>query len=115
MNDAEQMIDSEQIENLKQLFGDELKTFIETFFNDFEKKSKELETALQENQIETVAKIAHALKGSSLNMGATPLGKACFAVETAGKNKDLQSATKEYTTVQSLYPITKAAFLKAIL
>lgn len=111
MANQEDLLDSEQIDNLRQLFSDGFDEFIQTYFSDFEKKEIELSLALKDKKIETIARIAHSLKGSSLNIGASTLAKACYALEVASKEGNIQKIMNEYDAIQKIYPKTKEAIL----
>lgn len=106
------LLDNEQVDNLRQLFSDGFKEFVQTYFNDFEQKENELTLALKDKRIENIVKIAHALKGSSLNMGASALAKACYELEMAGKRGNIEEIMNEYDAIQKIYPKTKEAFLQ---
>lgn len=110
----EPLLDNEQVENLRQLFNDTLGDFFQTYFNDFEEKQTQLLTAIKENSLDVVVKIAHSLKGSSLNVGALALAKACFELEEAGRNKNIEKIKFQCDYIQNIFPKTKAAFLEHI-
>jgi HPt (histidine-containing phosphotransfer) domain-containing protein len=104
------LIDVNQINNLKQLFNEGFKDFIERYFNDFEKKDAELKAAFLDKKMDSVRKIAHALKGSSLSVGATQLATLCAQIETASKAGNEEEALREYHEMQLIYPKIKEAF-----
>ena len=110
MNQSNALLDQEQISNLKELFNEGLEEFLKTFMNDFEKKEKELNTVLEDKNLEQAAKIAHSLKGSSANIGAKSLAAACQQLESATKSADLQKSLEEYKSIQIIYPQVKQAF-----
>lgn len=112
MVNDETLLDVEQIGNLRELFSDGFNEFLQTYFSDFEQKETELTVALKDKQIEEIVKIAHALKGSSLNMGASALAKICFELEMAGKRGNIEEIMSEYDALQKIYPKTKEAFLQ---
>lgn len=108
------IIDSTQVETLRQLFNDEFKQLVQTFLSEFEEKEKILNQAIQSNDLETIVKTAHFLKGSSVNIGATMLGNCCRDIEMAGKQNDLNAVKTQVTQLQKIYPETKKAFLELI-
>ncbi len=109
---SNEFIDKAQIDNLKQLFNEGFNDFIIGYFNEFEKKEKELSVAIDQKSFENIKKIAHALKGSSLNVGASALAKVCSEIEVAGKQGNYETSLKEYTDLKSLYPQVKEQYIK---
>ena len=106
----ELLIDMTQINNLKSLFNDGFEPFLVSFYEDFESKEQELDAAVQSHQMESVSKIAHSLKGSSLNMGALGLANLCSKIEAASKTGatvDIDQAQRE---LKAMYPLIKAEF-----
>lgn len=106
----EPLIDMTQINNLKELFSDGFEPFLVTFYEDFEKKENELFTAIQNNDMVSIAKIAHSLKGSSLNMGALVLANLCQKIEAASKNHEENTVNEAFKELKAVYPVVKAEF-----
>lgn len=106
------LIDQEQFNTLKSLFADGFPAFLDSFYVDFEKKEQELQLALDANQLETVAKLAHALKGSSSNMGALGIANLCQTLEAASKAGNLAEMKATNANLQQLYPVVKAEFIR---
>lgn len=111
MANDEMLLDNEQINNLRELFGDDFDGFVQTYFKDFEEKEGELTIALKDKQMDNIVKIAHALKGNSLNIGAAALAKICHELEMAGKKGNIEEIMNGYDELQKKYPKTKEAFL----
>lgn len=111
MANDEMLLDSEQVDNLRELFGDGFNDLVQSYFKDFEEKEGELTVALKDKQISNIVKIAHALKGNSLNIGAAALAKICHDLEIAGKKGNIEEIMAEYDELQKKYPKTKEAFL----
>jgi HPt (histidine-containing phosphotransfer) domain-containing protein len=104
------LIDMTQINNLKSLFNEGFEPFLVSFYEDFESKEQQLDVAVKNNQMDMVGKIAHSLKGSSLNLGALGLANLCSKIEVASKTGatvDIYDAQKELKT---MYPLVKAEF-----
>ena len=106
------VIDKEQIANLKSLFSDSFRDFVHTYFEDFEKKDKELTAALHTKDVHSVIKIAHTLKGTSLNVGAKGLADLCEQLELAGKSGDLTVVESGYDDLQRVYPTYKNEYIR---
>lgn len=110
----EVILDMAQFENLRQLFGDQFKSLVETFLIDFEEKEKMLIEAIKEKKIDGVMKSAHFLKGSSANIGAQKLSNICLKIEMAAKESNLEEINAHYNTLQIIYAETKITLLKLI-
>lgn len=108
--DNQNLIDMMQINNLKSLFNDGFEPFLISFYEDFELKEKELITAISNNQMDTVSKLAHSLKGSSLNMGALGLAGLCQKIEASSKAGDLSTVSATQKELSEMYPLIKAEF-----
>ncbi|HRE30349.1 MAG TPA: Hpt domain-containing protein, partial [Candidatus Berkiella sp.] len=106
------LIDLKQVNNLKELFNEGFGPFLEKFYQDFEKKEQDLLSALNNNQMDTVGKIAHSIKGSSLNMGASGLAKICESIEEAISQGNLEKTKEAYTQLHQTYPKIKDQFNK---
>lgn len=108
------LLDMDQINNLKEIFNHGFAEFIATFFRDFESKEKDLLTAIANRQGDNIIKIAHTLKGSSLNVGATGLAGICSRIEVAGKNGSYEEALQELKDLQHVLSQSKEAYMQLI-
>ncbi|MCS5711419.1 Hpt domain-containing protein [Candidatus Berkiella aquae] len=106
------LIDIKQVNNLKELFNEGFGSFLETFYLDFEKKEQDLLNALNNNQMDTVGRIAHSIKGSSLNMGASGLAIICESIEEAINQGNLEKTKEAFTQLHQTYPKIKDEFNK---
>jgi len=81
------------MEIYKELFGE--------FVADSEKKYPPMITALEQADYLVLARLAHYIKGSALNMGADPLGAYCKELEmkaTSGEGEDLEELVERIGT-----------------
>ncbi len=109
-----ELIDESQVKNLKELFNEGFDEFVLLYFNDFEKKETELFTSIQNNELDNTKKIAHALKGNSLNVGATALANKCIQLEEASIKGNLSDAFEYYQELEKIYPSVKQAYLHIV-
>ena|SRR5258708_18397366 len=105
-------IDNNQIVELKDLLDEDFKNFIAVYFNDFEAKSEEMSIAIENNNLDNVNKLAHALKGNSLSVGALGLANICKQLEIVTKSGDYKATVREYQGLQKIYPKFKEEFLR---
>ncbi len=109
-----ELIDENQVKNLKDLFEDGFDDFVLLYFDDFEKGENELFNLIQNNDLDKAKKIAHALKGNSLNVGATALADKCFQLEVDSQKGNLSDAFEHYQELEKMYPSVKQAYLHIV-
>ncbi|MDH5432368.1 MAG: Hpt domain-containing protein [Gammaproteobacteria bacterium] len=78
-------IDSNALDELRILMGDELKLLYETFLEDATAKVQQLEGVAAEQDFDKTGRLAHSLKGSSRNIGAFYLSDLCESLEKSAK------------------------------
>jgi HPt (histidine-containing phosphotransfer) domain-containing protein len=87
------IINSETTNYLKKMLKkDVFSSLIEIYVKDTQKYIFDLEQCLNQNNAQDAYRLAHTIKGSSANMGATELCKTCEAVELLCKQGNLQGA-----------------------
>jgi HPt (histidine-containing phosphotransfer) domain-containing protein len=63
---------------------------IDTFETELEQSERDIDAAMRAGDLARVARAAHRLKGSALQIGAKRAGAAALALEEAGKAADRQ-------------------------
>ena len=74
-----------------------------TFKDEMRVKIPELMASYQTQDIESVARIAHAIKSISGNVGAKKLRAQCKVIETAAVDSDLASCSSSIEQLESCY------------
>jgi HPt (histidine-containing phosphotransfer) domain-containing protein len=79
---------------LERIGGDTsfLKDLLELYFQEFSEKRGLLEEALASGDSTKLQEVGHSLKGASANLSLAPLQGLALAIETAGREKDLEKA-----------------------
>ncbi|MBI2791106.1 MAG: Hpt domain-containing protein [Gammaproteobacteria bacterium] len=108
---TETAIDTKIVLSLKKLFNEGFDDFIALYFSDFETKERELYIYVRKSELEAARKIAHALKGNSINVGAIDLAKRCEDIEVAIKNGKEPQIIDACENLQKIYPQFKTAYL----
>lgn len=108
------LLDSEQVNNLKEIFSEGFSDLIANYFKDFLTREQALSTAISAKNIEEATKLAHALKGSSLNVGAVKLADICSRIEMAGKQENLQVIIQEYSQLKEIFNQTYQAYMQLL-
>jgi CheY-like chemotaxis protein len=91
--DLEDPLDRATLEGLRELGGSELIAELsEVFSSDALPQLADLRVAVEGGDAGAVERIAHTLKGSSANMGASRMAGLCEELQKAGISKDLTEA-----------------------
>ena len=69
-----------------------LQDLLNLFFREFSEKKNLLEKALSRGDSAQIQEVGHSLKGASANLSLIPLQKLGLAIETAGREKNLDTA-----------------------
>jgi len=78
-------VDVENLRQLKELIGDDLKDILQTFLDIAPTTLAGIKAAILEENAEALRHQAHTLKGSSANIGATTLPELCLTLENKSK------------------------------
>jgi HPt (histidine-containing phosphotransfer) domain-containing protein len=92
---SDNRIDFDAINELKEMLEDEFPELIETYTRDVTAKLKLLGDAIDQADSDAVRKIAHSMKGASVNIGILKYGEICNTLESAAiaeQNQDYQSS-----------------------
>lgn len=81
---AEQHLDLEALNELKEVMGDEFSLLITTFIDDSVTRLDTIKSAVQSADPEAIRRTAHSFKGSASNMGALQLTDHCRRLEELG-------------------------------
>jgi HPt (histidine-containing phosphotransfer) domain-containing protein len=105
------IIDTEQIDGLVAAAGVEgTRDILNAFWRSTDTLLRALQDQLSRGDVVEAAKTAHALKGSSLNVGAMRLSTSARAIEDACRTKDAPAALKRLEGARSNYSDTVKAF-----
>lgn len=106
---AVEHLDTEALDELKEVMEEEFESLIHTFVVDSEKKLMALRAAIDSKDEEMVGKVGHSFKGSCSNIGALHLTDLCKKVEDKGRANDLSGINELYVLVKEEYSIVKHA------
>ncbi|MFH1378518.1 MAG: Hpt domain-containing protein [Planctomycetota bacterium] len=107
-------VDMTRLMTLTAGFPEVLNEIIKIFIDDVESSVRAIETAIRNCDPNQVRKIAHSLKGASLNVGADTLAATA---ETLEKNAMAATATQllSYSSQIKLDAVATTSFLKTVL
>ena len=108
---VEPVLDCEQIDGLVAAAGVEgAREILSAFWRSTDTLFRALQEQLSGGDLAEAARTAHALKGSSLNVGALRLSAAARAIEECCKRQDPASALQRLGGAEAGYAETVAAF-----
>jgi HPt (histidine-containing phosphotransfer) domain-containing protein len=107
------VLDCEQLDGLIAAAGVEgAKSILDAFWRSTENLLASLQRQISEGDLNAAARTAHALKGSSLNVGALRLSSAARAIEDACRKADAGGALEKSCAARSDYDVTVVEFQK---
>lgn len=102
-------IDEEAITELKEMLEDEFPDLIETYISDTQTKLDLLQQEIANGNAVEVRKLAHSLKGASVNIGIMAFGELCHDLEEQAKTEQsgdfkagMGAITEEFATLVPL-------------
>jgi len=100
-------IDRSVMDSLRALASEEdpdpLGGLIRLYLEDSEPRLAKMQTAMEHHDMASLASAAHALKGSSNNLGARPLGAICGEFEKAAKEGRLEEVLALWPRLRDAY------------
>jgi HPt (histidine-containing phosphotransfer) domain-containing protein len=96
-------LDTATLVDLEDIMGDELVTLIDAYLRDGETRMRNLQEAAARGDSAEVGRLAHSLKSSSANLGATPLSTRARQVEEAARNGTLANPMDSVAALEKLY------------
>jgi HPt (histidine-containing phosphotransfer) domain-containing protein len=108
---ANAILDCEQIDGLVAAAGIAgTLEILDAFWRSSDNLIRALQEQLQRGDLVEASRTAHALKGSSLNVGAMRLSCAARSIEDACRTRDANGALKRLENVETQYAETVEAF-----
>jgi HPt (histidine-containing phosphotransfer) domain-containing protein len=81
-------LDEEALAELQDVMEGEFDVLIQTYIGDSSERIAGLKAAFNAGDTDGFTKMAHSLKGSSINIGAPRLGELCHRAEMAGRAQE---------------------------
>jgi histidine phosphotransfer protein HptB len=96
-------LDPDTLQELRGVLGADFPLLVTTFVTDSESRLAAIRAALAAGDAPAVREAAHALKGSSLNIGAHRLAAACVAVEAFARAGDAAGIAGQLPGLESAF------------
>ncbi len=103
-------INTNMIDELKELMEDDFSILIETFLTDCESRIVDLKAAILEKNATEIRELAHGLKGSSSNLGADKLSEISSSMEIMGRENNLSNIEQVNSELNIEYQLVKKYF-----
>jgi len=97
------IIDSTKISELRELFGDNFNIIISKFIDTSSKSLVTLKSAVEANDMESILKSCHFLKGSSANIGALIVHQLCSDLEIRIREDDEVNIEKYFKDIETAF------------
>ncbi|AOY87205.1 histidine kinase [Marinobacter salinus] len=94
-------LDEEALAELQDVMDDEFEVLIQTYLGDSRERIAGLRKAIELEDADAFAKMAHSFKGSCINIGAPHLGELCMMAEVAGKENRLEDASAMVDNIET--------------
>jgi len=88
--ESKSLLDESALRNLEGYGADEMAELVELFVATAPKSLTEMKCALEKSNAAELATVAHTLKGSCSNWGASPLRDLCARIEQAGRKGEME-------------------------
>ena len=106
-NIADEVINHEQFIDMRDLLEDDFADLIQTYIVDSEQRIVALRTALANNDHANAFEIAHALKGSSANVGATQVSNISNQIQEACRAQDISQSSALIEALSVAWQVAK--------
>lgn len=107
---GEAIIDWSQIDGLIEVAGvTGVREILDAFWRSTEELSAALKSQIAAGDFAAAARTAHAIKGSSANVGAQMLADAAREIEVYAKSNELKAPEAALATLSRIYGETRAA------
>lgn len=108
------LLDPSVLDGLRELAGEQHSAIIESFLKFSAGALADIESAIANSDAKSIKDVAHSLKSSSLQLGATKLGHLARDLEAACQASNMDSAQSIVLQIRIVGDQTRAAFFTYI-
>jgi len=103
MTDSPNLLDMDTLNDLRTMLDDGLDELLQEYLNDSQRLLGELVEAAAQGDMERLTSLAHALKGSSGNLGVSLVYRVSEALEQDARAGRLDDAPARVNELQQVY------------
>jgi HPt (histidine-containing phosphotransfer) domain-containing protein len=100
-------LDNSVVDELKLIMEDEINMLYSAYLEDSVERINELKLASEKLDCDLTRRVAHTLKGSSRNVGASNLSELCELLEQAARNEETASWGALVSQIVTSFSATK--------
>lgn len=105
-------LDMQIVNDLVDIMGDDIGMLYETFISDSESKLDELRLIKNSPDADQIRRLAHSLKGSSKNVGASTFAQCCASLEAHARENNLSHIENQVEAILTAFENTKADIIE---
>lgn len=109
------VLDEQIVNELKDIMGDDIGMLMETFIVDSQQKLEQLKALLKDDDFDAIRRLAHSLKGSSKNVGASALASHCENLEHDARDENLTDRDAYLNNILESFETTKSTINSELL
>ena len=112
------LIDIDRLDELRSIAGPDGDAFLielrDAFDQDAAVRVATISDAIKRNDTGTLRDVAHTLKGSCTNVGATAMAEICLNLEIRGRDATMQGAAELALALDEAFELTVQAFIEVV-
>ena len=109
MSGSEESLDLATLDELKEMLEEGLEELLNAYLDDTPKQLSSLRSAVGSNDAQAINSVAHALKGSSGNLGIRGMYQLCAVLEQEAKVGVMADAAASLATIEAEFEKAKDA------
>ena len=107
-------VSAETLSELREILDDEFPLLITTYVDDADQRMIRLRAAIEAGDAEQIKAESHALKGSSRNLGANPVGDLFAKMEVLGNSGQLDDVSNLLADIEASL-LTTQNYLRSLI
>ncbi len=112
------LIDKNRLDELRNIAGPDGDAFLielrDAFDQDAAVRVAAVGEAIKKNDAIALRNVAHTLKGSCTNVGATAMAKICLTLEIKGRDAKMQGTAELALSLEEAFELTTQAFNEVV-
>jgi len=106
------LLDAETISTFLEMGNEVIASLVDLYIDNSTGEIENMVQAARDGSMDNIKKVAHSLKGASLNMGASAMGRLCLEIERNARENNLEGVREQINRLSGLLESTRQAYLK---